>query len=196
MKEIKHLKIETATPHISFLNLCACKGTCLTHACIPFFARTDVDAGGATDSLVQSVRWVEPGCRDDRPGLPLTIGSPGLPLYLPYIYIYLVIYMYLLWAYIPGFTMPPPFPTAPRPGIRQRACRPPSPPFPPAVPALPHPVHQMPPPPFARPATPSPPHAWKSPRGEVNRRNLKFTTLNAHLKPVLALELKSSRQDR
>jgi hypothetical protein len=52
-----------------------------------FFARTDVGAVGATDSLVQSVRWVEPGCRDDRPGLPLTIGSTGLPLYLPYIYI-------------------------------------------------------------------------------------------------------------
>jgi hypothetical protein len=52
-----------------------------------FFARTDVGAGGATDSLVQSVRWVEPGCRDNRPGLPLTIGSPELPLYLPYIYI-------------------------------------------------------------------------------------------------------------
>jgi hypothetical protein len=88
MEKIKHLKIETVT-HISFLNLRACKGTCLTHACISFFARTDVDAGGATDNLVQSVRWVEPGCRGDRPGLPLTIGSPGLPLYLPYIYIYI-----------------------------------------------------------------------------------------------------------
>jgi hypothetical protein len=57
-----------------------------------FFARTDVGAVGATDSLVQSVRWVEPGCRDDRPGLPLTIGSSGLPLYLPY-YIYIYIYI-------------------------------------------------------------------------------------------------------
>jgi hypothetical protein len=52
-----------------------------------FFARTDVGAGGATDNLVQSVRLVEPDCRDDRPGLPLTIGSLGLPLYLLYIYI-------------------------------------------------------------------------------------------------------------
>jgi hypothetical protein len=32
---------------------------------------------------------VEPVCRGGRPGLPLTIGSPGLPLYLPYIYIYM-----------------------------------------------------------------------------------------------------------
>jgi hypothetical protein len=59
----------------------------LTHACISFFARTDVGAVGATDRLVQSVRWVEPGCKGDRLGLPLTIGSSGLPLYLPYIYI-------------------------------------------------------------------------------------------------------------
>jgi hypothetical protein len=57
-----------------------------------FFARTDVGAGGATDSLVQSVRWVEPGCRKDRRDLLLTIGSPGLPLYLPYIYTYIYIY--------------------------------------------------------------------------------------------------------
>jgi hypothetical protein len=35
MEEIKHLKIETV--HISFLNLCACKGTCLTHACMSAF---------------------------------------------------------------------------------------------------------------------------------------------------------------
>jgi hypothetical protein len=48
----------------------------------PFFARTDVGADGATDRLVQSVRWVEPGYRGDRPGLPLTIGSIELPLYL------------------------------------------------------------------------------------------------------------------
>jgi hypothetical protein len=37
---------------------------------------------------------------------------------------------------------------------------------------------------------------WKSPRGGVNRRNLKFTTLNTHYKPVLALELKSSPEER
>jgi hypothetical protein len=58
MKEIKYLKIKPS--HISFLNLCACKGTCLTHACISFFARTDVGAGGSPDNLVESARWVEP----------------------------------------------------------------------------------------------------------------------------------------
>jgi hypothetical protein len=47
------------------------------------------EAGGATDNLVQSARWVEPDCRSDRAELPLTIDSPGLPLYLPYIYIYI-----------------------------------------------------------------------------------------------------------
>jgi hypothetical protein len=46
-------------------------------------------AGGAPDSLVESARWVEPDCRDGQPGLPLTIGSPGLSLYLSYIYIYM-----------------------------------------------------------------------------------------------------------
>jgi hypothetical protein len=91
MEKIKHLKIETAT-HI-FPKFMRMQGTCLTHACIPFFARTDVGAVGATDSLVQSMCWVEPGCRDDRPGLPLTIGSSGLPLYLPYIYIYIYIFL-------------------------------------------------------------------------------------------------------
>jgi hypothetical protein len=74
MKEIKHLKIETVT-HI-FPKFMRMQETCLTHACIPFFARTDVGAVGATDSLVQSVRWVKLGCRDDRPRLTLTIGSP------------------------------------------------------------------------------------------------------------------------
>jgi hypothetical protein len=32
--------------------------------------------------------------------------------------------------------------------------------------------------------------------GGVNRRNLKFTTLNTHYKPGLALELKSSPGER
>jgi hypothetical protein len=36
---------------------------------------------------------------------------------------------------------------------------------------------------------------WKSPRGGVNRRNLKFTTLNIYYKPRLALELKSSPRE-
>jgi hypothetical protein len=36
----------------------------------------------------------------------------------------------------------------------------------------------------------------KSPRGGVNRRNLKFTTLNTHYKSGLALKLKSSPGER
>jgi hypothetical protein len=87
MEEIKHLKIEIAT-HI-FPKFIRLQGDVFDSCMHSFFARTDVDAGGATDSLVQSVRWVEPGYWDDRRGLPLTIGSPGLPLYLPYIYIYI-----------------------------------------------------------------------------------------------------------
>jgi hypothetical protein len=42
------------------------KGNVFDLCIYSFFARTDVDAGGATDSLVQSVRWVEPGYRGDR----------------------------------------------------------------------------------------------------------------------------------
>jgi hypothetical protein len=89
MEEIKHLKIETVT-HI-FPKFMRMQGDLFDSCMHSFFARRDVGAGGATDSLVQSVRWVEPGYRDERPGLPLTIGSPGLPLYLPYIYIYIYI---------------------------------------------------------------------------------------------------------
>jgi hypothetical protein len=85
MEKIKHLKIETAT-HIfpKFTRMQGNKGTYLTHACISFFARRDVGADDATDRLVQSVRWVKPGCRSDQPGLPLTIRSTELLLYLPY----------------------------------------------------------------------------------------------------------------
>jgi hypothetical protein len=97
MEEIKHLKIEIAT-HI-FPKFMRMQGDVFDSCMHSFFARTDVGAGGATDSLVQSVRWVEPGCRDDRPGLPLTIGSPGLPLYLPYIYIlYFCITFFFLFS--------------------------------------------------------------------------------------------------
>jgi hypothetical protein len=85
MEEIKHFKIETVT-HI-FPKFMRMQGDVFDSCMHSFFARTDMGAGDATDSLVQSVRWVEPGCWDDRPGLLLTIGSPGLPLYLPYIYI-------------------------------------------------------------------------------------------------------------
>jgi hypothetical protein len=91
MEEIKHLKIETAT-HI-FPKFMRMQRDVFDSCMHSFFARTDVGAGDATDSLVQSVRWVEPGCRDDRPELPLTIGSPWLPLYLPYIYIYIINYL-------------------------------------------------------------------------------------------------------
>jgi hypothetical protein len=90
MEEIKHLKIETVT-HI-FPKFMRMQGDVFDSCMHSFFARTDVGAGGATDRLVQSMRWVEPGCRDDRPGLPLTIGSTGLPLYPPYIYIYIVLF--------------------------------------------------------------------------------------------------------
>jgi hypothetical protein len=83
MEEIKHLKIEIAT-HF-FLNLRACIGSCLTRACISFFALTDV--GQVAHPTGWLGAWVEPVCRSSRSELPLTIGSPGLPLYLPYIYI-------------------------------------------------------------------------------------------------------------
>jgi hypothetical protein len=80
MEEIKHLKIETAT-HI-FPKFMRMQGYVFDSCMHSFFAHTDVGAGGATDILVQSVRWVEPGCRDDRPGLPLTISNRihGLPI--------------------------------------------------------------------------------------------------------------------
>jgi hypothetical protein len=51
-----------------------------------FFCAHRRGARGAPDILVESTHWVEPGCRGGRPGLPLTIGSTWLPLYLAYIY--------------------------------------------------------------------------------------------------------------
>jgi hypothetical protein len=79
MEEIKHLKIEIVTRIFpKFMRMQEDVFDSCMHS---FFARRDVGAGGTTDILVQSVRWIEPGYRDDRPGLPLTIGSPGLPLY-------------------------------------------------------------------------------------------------------------------
>jgi hypothetical protein len=85
MEEIKHLKIETVT-HI-FPKFMRMQGDVFDSCVHSFFARTDVGAGGATDSLVQSVCWGEPGCRDDRPRLPLTIGSPELALYLHHMHV-------------------------------------------------------------------------------------------------------------
>jgi hypothetical protein len=86
MEEINHLKIETAT-HI-FPKFMLMQENVFDSCIHFFFCAHRRGAGGALDSLVESARWVEPGCRGGRPGLPLTIGSPRLPLYLPYIYIY------------------------------------------------------------------------------------------------------------
>jgi hypothetical protein len=52
-----------------------------------FFVLTDVGQVAHPTACLGAL--VEPVCRDDRSGLPLTIRSPGLPLYLPYIYIYI-----------------------------------------------------------------------------------------------------------
>jgi hypothetical protein len=60
--------------------------TCLTHACITFFTRTE---GGAPDSLVLGSGWTRrarQGRMGGRSGLPLTIISLGLLIYLPYTY--------------------------------------------------------------------------------------------------------------
>jgi hypothetical protein len=81
MKEIKYLNIKTAT-HI-FPKFTRMQGN-VFDLCMHFFVRTDVER--VVHPTTRSARWVEPGCRGGRPGLPLTIGSPGLPLYLPYIY--------------------------------------------------------------------------------------------------------------
>jgi hypothetical protein len=89
MEKIKHLKIETVI-HI-FPKFIRMQGDVFDSCMHSFFARRDVGVGGATDSL----RWFEPGCMDDRPGLLLTIKSPGLPLYLPYIYIYIYILLFV-----------------------------------------------------------------------------------------------------
>jgi hypothetical protein len=51
-----------------------------------FFALTDVGQVAYPTACLGAL--VEPVCRGGRPGLPLTIGSSGLLLYLPYIYIY------------------------------------------------------------------------------------------------------------
>jgi hypothetical protein len=44
-----------------------------------FFCAQRHGTGGAPDILVESVRWVEPGCRGGRPGLLLTIESNTFP---------------------------------------------------------------------------------------------------------------------
>jgi hypothetical protein len=60
MEKIKHLKIETAT---LFFSKRACIGSCLTHACIPFFALTNM--GRWRTRQAGWARWVEPVCRDE-----------------------------------------------------------------------------------------------------------------------------------
>jgi hypothetical protein len=90
MEEIKHLKIETVT-HI-FPKFTRMQGNMFDMHAFLFCAHR-CGTSGAIDSLVQSVRWVEPGCRGDQSVLSLTIGSPVLSLYLPYIYIYIYKYM-------------------------------------------------------------------------------------------------------
>jgi hypothetical protein len=98
MEKIKHLKIETAT-HI-FPKFTRMQGNVFDSCMHFFFARTDVGAGGATDRLVQSVRWVGTRLQGDRPELPLTIENPGLSLYLLYIYIYIYIYRTIMYMNI------------------------------------------------------------------------------------------------
>jgi hypothetical protein len=83
MEEIKHLKIETVTR--IFPKFTRMQGNMFDSCMHSFFARTDVER---VAHPTESARWVEPGCRGGRHGLPLTIGSPGLPLYL-YIYTHL-----------------------------------------------------------------------------------------------------------
>jgi hypothetical protein len=87
MEKIKHLKIETATFFPKFTRMHWIVFDSCMHS---FFCANRHGAGGAPDRLVgRAGRWVEPVCMSGRPRLPLTIGSPGLPLYLPYIYIYI-----------------------------------------------------------------------------------------------------------
>jgi hypothetical protein len=85
MEEIKHLKIETDT-HI-FPEFTRMQENVFDSCMHYFFCAYSHGPSDAPDSLIESARRVEPDCRSSRPGLPLTIGSLGLPLYLPYIYI-------------------------------------------------------------------------------------------------------------
>jgi hypothetical protein len=92
MEEIKDLKIKTAA-HIfpKFMRMHWIVFDSCMHS---FFCANRRGAGGTPDNLVGAL--VEPVCRGGRPGLPLTIGRPELPLYVPYpIYIYIYIYIYI-----------------------------------------------------------------------------------------------------
>jgi hypothetical protein len=76
--------------HISFLNLRACRVTCLTHVCLPYFfcAHRCGVGGGAPNSLlrvwVDALAWTSH--IGGRAGLALTIWSSWLLIYRPYIY--------------------------------------------------------------------------------------------------------------
>jgi hypothetical protein len=71
MEEIKHLKIETGT--YFFLNLRACKETCLTHACLSIFCMHSTWGGGVPDTP-ESLAWGVGGCA----GLDQITGVVGL----------------------------------------------------------------------------------------------------------------------
>jgi hypothetical protein len=95
MEELKDLKIETAA-HI-FLKFMRVHWIVFDSYMYSFFALTDV--GQVTHTIAWFGALVEPVCRGGRLGLPLTIRSPGLPLYVPYIYIYIYIYIYTVFIY-------------------------------------------------------------------------------------------------
>jgi hypothetical protein len=82
MEEIKDLKVETAA-HIfpKFMRMHWIVFDSCMHS---FFALTDVGQVAHPTAWLDAL--VEPVYMGGRPGLPLTIGSTGLPLYLPYIY--------------------------------------------------------------------------------------------------------------
>jgi hypothetical protein len=85
MEEIKDLKIKTAA-HIfpKFM----CMHWIVFDSCMhSFFALTDVEQVTYPKAWLDAL--IEPVYKGDRPELPLTIERPELPLYLPYIYIYI-----------------------------------------------------------------------------------------------------------
>jgi hypothetical protein len=83
MEEIKHLKIETAT-HI-FSEFTCIQGNMFDSCMHSFFARTGLGRVAQPTGWFSQCAGLNQVAEGDRPGLPLTIGSPGLPLYLPYI---------------------------------------------------------------------------------------------------------------
>jgi hypothetical protein len=82
MEEIKDLKIETAA-HI-FPKFMRMHWIVFDSCMYSFFLLTDVGQVAYLTTWLGAL--VKPVYRGGRPELPLTIGSPALPLYLPYIY--------------------------------------------------------------------------------------------------------------